>query len=232
MNMELGYTGLLIAFDLDDTLFSEIEFVKSGYKAVAKMSLSYLKEPVSADFLFKKMLECYHSGNNAFDWLASQINSETEPFISKCVDTYRYHTPKITLQSGVMRILETFRRAGVRMALITDGRSRTQRLKLSALGIEHFFPPDNILISEEYGSDKTSIYPWQTLVRKYPNARKFIYVGDNPAKDFTMPDKLGWLTIGVRDAGENIHSQSSTSDTNNNPQIWINNISELLHVLT
>jgi putative hydrolase of the HAD superfamily len=39
----------------------------------------------------------------------------------------------------------------------------------------------------------------------HPAAARFLYVGDNPDKDFLAPNRLGWTTVMVRDE-RNLHS--------------------------
>jgi putative hydrolase of the HAD superfamily len=91
------------------------------------------------------------------------------------------------------------------MAVITDGRSITQRNKIRALKIEELF--SDLLISEEFGTAKPDERNYRYFENKYPN-RQFYYFGDNTSKDFIVPQKLGWTSICVKDAGRNIHKQN------------------------
>ncbi len=60
-------------------------------------------------------------------------------------------------------------------------------------------------------------------------AAEYVYVGDNPKKDFIAPNSLGWLTIGLRDDGRNIHKQDlSNLDPEQLPSLWIESLEELL----
>ncbi|MCM1320195.1 MAG: HAD-IA family hydrolase [Muribaculaceae bacterium] len=237
METELDYIGSVVAFDLDDTLYSELEFVKSGFRTVADMAHPLVASREAHPYadavtLYEEMWQVYKSGRNAFDFLSTYVNDDKELFISRCVELYRKHIPSISLYEGVEDFLQHLADLGVRMAIITDGRSVTQRNKLAALGIEKFFAPNNIFISDEVGNDKLSIESWQALVRRYPNSCRFVYVGDNPAKDFRIPNILGWTTIGLRDRGENIHSQSAAATKLDVPQFWVDNFSELLRLLS
>lgn len=231
---ELAYVGCVVAFDLDDTLFSELDFLKSGYRAVAAFVQPLLADSSlrTGDDIYSAMLSAYKSGVNAFSLLAGQATVDSSEFINRCVETYRYHTPQIAPYDGVIDMLGQLSGKGIRLAIITDGRSRTQRNKIAALGLERFFPPENILISEEIGEEKTGIAPWQYLVHRYPNASRFVYVGDNPAKDFIMPRSLGWLTIGLRDSGSNIHQQTESLSARHEPALWADNIASLSRILT
>ena len=119
------------------------------------------------------------------------------------VKTYRLHMPDIRPREGIARLLEQVKRRDGVLGCITDGRSRTQRNKITALGLGHLF--DVVLISEETGHGKPDPFNFQELTRQV-EAREFWYIGDNLAKDFVSPNALGWRTIGVS-SDRNIHGR-------------------------
>ena len=96
------------------------------------------------------------------------------------------------------------------------------------MGLEFFF--DDILISEETGYSKPSEEPYRFFMEKYPEC-EYIYVGDNPAKDFLAPNKLGWMTVCLLDNGQNIHPQDFSLASEYLPQHRIKDITELLDIL-
>ena len=110
------------------------------------------------------------------------------------------------------------------MSLITDGRSITQRNKLRALGIESFFK--NIVISEEVNSEKPSEYNFR-MVMYNKIAENYIYIADNPKKDFITPNKLGWTSICLLDRGHNVHEQVFTNFIEYNPHFIIKSFNEI-----
>ena len=239
-NSDIAYMGAVIGFDLDDTLYKEVDFLRSGYRAVARLvtesQLADAGHSVDPEDLIGEMVQVWRDGGNAFDMLADRFypadrysGEDREAFIRKAIETYRFHAPEIQLLPGVREMLEALKARGVRLVLITDGRSRSQRNKIRALDLDQFFAPEDILISEETGAEKRAIKPWQSVVRRYPNAAKFVYVGDNPAKDFTMPRRLGWVTLGVRDDGRNIHPQDISEGCG--PDRWLDSIQELTDIL-
>lgn len=231
MESELAYTGEVVVFDLDDTLYKEADYLKSGFRAVAHLASSLTGE--DADTLYADMMAERLDGGNAFDMLAGRYFGPDSGFVRQAVGTYRYHKPQIAPSPGADELLRCLATQGTRLAIITDGRSVTQRNKIEALGISRHFPPANILISEETGAEKSALTPWQTVVRTYPNASRFIYVGDNPAKDFRMPRLLGWFTVGLRDTdGVNIHPQEHVPSAAHAPHVWIDRLTELSPILT
>ena len=115
---------------------------------------------------------------------------------------------------------------GITLGLITDGRSISQRNKIKALGLDRWFDNENIIISEETQSEKIEEPNFRHFVKKYRGA-EFTYVGDNPKKDFIVPNRLGWKTVMLKDDGRNIHKQEAVP-AENLPQITITGIDELL----
>ena len=95
-----------------------------------------------------------------------------------------------------------------------------------ALGLARWFSPDDILISEEFGHSKPSMECYQYFLDRYPDT-EFVVIGDNPAKDFITPNKLGWTTICLCSNGQNIHDQNLEVEKNYLPKHSINNLSEI-----
>ena len=120
---------LVVCFDLDDTLYKEINFVKSAYGEIA--------ERVGHPEAIQQMLDWYHEGKNAFAELINTYGLNIT--IGECLQIYRNHYPNISLDAGVKEFLEELKGYGAKLGLITDGRSISQRNKIKALGLEGFF---------------------------------------------------------------------------------------------
>jgi putative hydrolase of the HAD superfamily len=183
-------------FDLDDTLYSELTFLQSAYREIAKML-----DAANTESLFAEMLQRYRHGGNVFKWLVEKHPNVTVEFL---LNVYRHHVPMISFYDGVEDFLLTLRKLNIPIGLITDGRSVTQRNKLKALGAEQLFA--EIIISEEFGCEKPDPRVFRFFNDKYPG-KHFYYFADNPTKDFAVPASLGWTTVCLRDAGFNIHRQ-------------------------
>lgn len=226
------YIVMMVIFDLDDTLYKEADYVESGCKAVAEdvgrrcgtvatadshvMNTSAENPKFSADYLLN-IIHSKDSVAKGFDALVDIVGSEypaarlTVPDILK---VYRTHIPDIHLDKSVEDVLRLFAERGIKMGMITDGRIQTQRLKIHALGLDKYIPEQNILISEATGADKHFSLPFDIMMRRNPGESRFVYVGDNPEKDFLWPNRLGWLTVMLLDTdGRNIHPQRIPADS-------------------
>lgn len=211
----------VIVFDLDDTLFSEVDYQLSGYKAIQSKIQDIYGEDVS--FILQGQ-------NKRADVLGDVCKELALPDSVKesLLWLYRLHFPDIKLDSDIKLLLDWLEENTMAIAILTDGRSITQRLKLMALGLERF----EAYVSEEWQESKPSLKRFNAIKDKYPKAKRFLYVGDNLKKDFIAPNALNWLTVGVRDQGRNIHSQSINVDSPTClPKVWINNLSELNQIL-
>lgn len=183
-----------LVLDLDDTLYAEIGYLQSAYDFIAN------KLSPQPNILSKKMLEQYHACENVFENLSRVYQLDMEELL----DWYRFHKPDITLFQDVAETLNHFA-TEYKYAVITDGRSKTQRNKLQALGLTDLL--SSIVISEEIGSEKPSLANYEKVMHDL-QCEQYIYVGDNLKKDFVTAKLLGWITICLKDQGQNIHNQN------------------------
>lgn len=54
------------------------------------------------------------------------------------------------------------------------------------------------------GYFKPSPYSFFDIMTKEPG-KNYVYIADNSQKDFLSPNKLGWLSIGIKNAEHRIH---------------------------
>ena len=186
----------VFCFDLDDTLYKERDYLRSGFSHIAQQFDGH--QWLS---LLQKMLGWY---DNHCDVFASLLAEFPDSGYSKehCLNWYRFHIPDIKLDEATKKFLFSLKAYQVKTALITDGRSITQRNKLKALGLATYF--DELVISEEIGSEKPSEKNFKIIEEKFGEG-DYIYFGDNYKKDFVMPNKLGWLTVAISGDKCNIH---------------------------
>lgn len=182
-----------VIFDLDDTLYSEKEYVKSGYKQIAIV----LPDVENAA---EKLWSLFEEKKPAIDELLKQENIESENVKQKCLQTYRHQIPDIQLYEGIVEMLTDFRNKGLKLGIITDGRPEGQRSKLKVLGLENMV--DCIIVTDELGGveyRKPNSMAFELMKEKLDvEFDKMCYVGDNTSKDFIAPEKLGMRSIWFR----------------------------------
>lgn len=201
----------VICFDLDDTLYKEIDYLKSAYREIAEYAAGQCtgcsdSVNILAIKAYDRMLDAYREGQNTFEELNKFLGLKLP--ISDYLYIYRNHKPKIVLSEDVVQTLDELQAEGVRIGLITDGRSVQQRNKIEALGLSRWIDEKDMVISEEFGSEKPALANYEFFMKRYPECHDFIYVGDNLMKDFIAPNTLGWQTVCLKDDGRNIHRQN------------------------
>ena len=134
-----------LVFDLDDTLYKEIDFLKSAYREIAM----HINLPDWRG-TYAQMFAWYRENKNVFCQLETKYNADQAELLS----LYRNHFPDITLQAETLLLLNEIKVKGAPITLLTDGRSKTQRNKIKALKLENWM--DKFFISEELGSEKPS----------------------------------------------------------------------------
>lgn len=211
----------VIVFDLDDTLYKEVDYLKSAYRKIA----DFVEKESSGHDVYDKMIAWWEAGKNVFENLISCCHLNVT--VDDLLDMYRKHQPQICLDETTRRLLNQLCQT-CQLGIISDGRSITQRNKIKAMSLEFYF--DNILISEETGYSKPSEEPYRFFMKQYPEC-EYMYVGDNPAKDFLAPNKLEWMTVCLLDNGRNIHPQDFSLTTEYLPQRKIKDITELLELI-
>lgn len=188
-----------VAFDLDDTLYDEVEYCKSGFAAVAKF-LANLPEMPSAERISDAFWKQFAAGNRTrtFNAGLDQLGIRyDDKLIEKLVKVYRSHRPKITLPQDSRDALGQLSGKWT-LALLTDGFLPAQQLKVQALGLERYFKC--IIYTEQLGRQfwKPSPAGFEKLMETLNTKPENIaYVADNLIKDFIAPNKLGFSTIQI-----------------------------------
>jgi putative hydrolase of the HAD superfamily len=208
----------VVVFDLDDTLYKEIDFYKSGIKNV----LQHLELNLNVAISYEVKKQAFMS-SNFLDYLCKACNL-SDDIKRDLLNVYRLHIPNISLDEEIAGVISRTEKYSKNLIILTDGRSITQRNKIKSLGLEHC----ELYISEEFQSEKPDLKRFQLIEKKYPNCIYF-YIGDNVKKDFIAPNSLDWVTIGLRDNGKNIHKNGIKNFPKINcPTFWVNSLSELI----
>ena len=210
----------VIVFDLDDTLYPEREYIQSGICYVIRFvqdlynkttylpSLNIEDLAASNDFI-QKIIEAYklpETVKESLLWI------------------YRVHKPSIKIKPQVSKLIASLTASCKAVIILTDGRSVTQRLKIESLGLSHL----PAYISEEYFLEKPSPDRFLKIMNEF-NCKNYVYVADNPQKDFLAPNSLAWMTIGLKGHQNNIYSQNLDKLPKEYwPNIWIDSLSDLL----
>lgn len=195
-----------VIFDLDNTLYPEIEYVKSGFRYVA----SYLssKYGFNEKNIYLKIMNIFEKKGRGsiFDILLKELGLYSEENVHLLVYLYRSHIPKIELYDDTLFVIDNLRKSNIQIGIITDGRASVQKNKIMALNLEQYV--DTIIYTDKLGFEhwKPSIIPYKIaleLLNSSPN--EAVYVGDDPYKDFSGPKYIGMKTIQIKKDTEEIY---------------------------
>ena len=188
-----------VIFDLDDTLYDEVDYCKSGFKAVAEF-LANLPQAPPDERIFNCLWKQFTAGNRTktFNTALDELGiAYDDSRIAELIKVYRDHVPKITLPAESRNVLRQLSEKFT-LALLTDGFLPAQKLKVQALRIKKYFKC--IIYTEQLGRQfwKPSPAGFEKLMHDL-NAvpQNIVYVADNEKKDFIAPNKLGFTTIQI-----------------------------------
>lgn len=172
-----------VIFDLDDTLYSEKQYIRSGYQKIGE----FLGKEDATD----KLWEFFEDGKSAIDAYLTEIGEENKK--AECLRVYREQMPDITLYDGVTELIKELKNRGIKVGIITDGRPVGQRNKVKALGLDELI--EDIIITDELGGiqfRKPNDISFRIMQNRWRLPfEQIVYVGDNPNKDFQAPKQLG-----------------------------------------
>jgi|688.fasta_scaffold630259_1 putative hydrolase of the HAD superfamily len=181
----------LVIIDLDDTIYSEYDFVQSGFRHVAENISVFVNYSVT--FLVRKMNDFYiHDRKTVFNQLINSLKIEDHITLEKCIELYKFHSPTIKPYEDFYEFCKVLEKLNISLVLLTDGDVIQQKNKVLSLGIEKFFK--KIYFSDSYGIDyrKPNVKIYLEILNDHRlNVNEILAIGDNPTKDFLCIKTLG-----------------------------------------
>jgi putative hydrolase of the HAD superfamily len=188
----------LVAFDLDDTLYVEMDFVKSGFRAVAA-ALSD-RTDIDGEDLYRDLCDVLNRDGRGkvFDTVLDRHSLQgTTP--GELVSIYRNHEPALELPTDSRKVLVRLRNRGHALAIVTDGDPGVQRAKVRALGLEELVDMAIYTWDEGPEAGKPSPKGFERLLGATGSKPgDLMYVADDPRKDFLAARRAGGSSIRVR----------------------------------
>jgi putative hydrolase of the HAD superfamily len=185
---------MVIIFDLDDTLYEEMRYVKSGFNSVAS-HLSYLFK-IKKKTIYNRLLKILKENGRGkvFNIICSYYKFRKKNLVKNLINIYRSHKPLIKLKKEAIKMLEYY--SGYNKYIITDGNYLVQKKKVKYLRLSNYFK--KIFYTNFYGVkyNKPSLFCFNKI-KKLENCdwSDLVYVGDNPYKDFINCNKKKILTV-------------------------------------
>ena len=186
----------VLVFDLDDTLYPELNYVHSGFRAVAAFLSPLLDVPAETLAVGMIAEEAVLGRGQVFDNVLRQHGRWSKALVAACLRAYRQHQPTLTLFPDAERCLARF--AEWPLYLVTDGHKEVQARKVAALPLAGRMR--HAYLTNRYGRHRAKPNPhvFDLICRREDvGAAEVIYVGDNVRKDFVGIKPLGFRTVRI-----------------------------------
>ena len=209
----------LILFDLDDTLMAFDIVAEEAWNVTIDLFVETENIKIEKNFLLEKI-------NRARKWYWSDaerhrigrkniINARREIVhlalkdyldidtnkLNQLADNYSQTHEKLWyLFEGAEDTLEYLKKKDIKLGLMTNGTSESQRNKINRFNLEKYF--DYIFIESEVGYGKPDLRMYQYMLNetKIENS-KITMVGDNLVWDIEPPKNIGIYTIWINTKG-------------------------------
>jgi len=186
-----------VVFDLDDTLYLERDYVRSGFCAVGRHLSGRQGLQGFASVAWRE----FGAGRRGdiFDRVLAVLGRHPdEGLVRELVEVYRNHQPAIVLEPDALDFLDALSET-IKLALVTDGPLASQRAKVSALQLDRWIPTRVFTAELGEGLGKPHPRAFESVQdRTGCRGDSCVYVADNPEKDFQGPRSLGWRTFRCR----------------------------------
>lgn len=181
--------------DLDDTLYAEVDYVDSGYRAIAPLiaganGLDAAQVLALLRYEFRK-----YGRTGAFDRLYKALKI-TAPAVPDLVAAYRTHAPDIAFYPDADEALARLTTIAP-VAIVTDGDGGMQRAKVKALGLESRVNAVVYCWDHHAPKPATQGYLHAASLLGVDPAHAVV-VGDDPFHDMIAARALGAEAIRVR----------------------------------
>jgi putative hydrolase of the HAD superfamily len=188
---------MVLVFDLDETLYDELTYVLSGFKAVASFVEDEFNFPKVKTYGFMVTDLKKKGRGKTFDNLLKVVGKYSIANVRMLVSVYRHHHPKLNLYEDAKFIFKKYK--DIPKYVVTDGNKIVQKRKSEALNLKRFV--NKIFITHNYGLDKAkpSTYCFGKISElENVEKKEILYIGDNPLKDFINAKKEGFKTIRIK----------------------------------
>jgi len=195
-----------LLFDLDDTLYAERQFVRSGFCVVAaevEARFGVARREAQAT-----LVGALRRGNRSRA-LQELCERHLLPvgIVPDLVDAIRAHTPSLRLPDSTVEVLRAARGAGWRLGVVTNGFPAIQARKIEALGLRDFV--DTVVFAHECGAGlgkpERAGFDAALAALGMP-ADLAVFVGDDPRCDVLGARRAGmrtvWMRRGARSTGQ------------------------------
>lgn len=196
-----------VVFDLDHTLFDRYATLRTVLPEMYKR----MRESIPSDFSLEDFIERFINVEkqhiyNGWTYTAQQIieqgvfiNGTKYQDVIECLYTYCW--PQVAVKFPFTEpMLVKLREMGLKIGILTNGESYTQRDKIRLLNIEPFV--DEIVICSDIGTQKPDLKAFEVISERIGiEPQNLLFVGDNPLNDVEGSRNAGYIPVWVKTIG-------------------------------
>jgi putative hydrolase of the HAD superfamily len=220
----------LILFDLDDTLMAFDLVSEKAWDKAVELFMRENNINIAKDILLKKLHETrkwYWSDSERHKAGRKNIINARRDIVKLALKEYDIKDGELTeladnyttiheslwyLFDGVENTLQEIKKLNIKLGIMTNGTSESQRGKLKRFNIDTYF--DYVFIEGEVGYGKPDIKIYEYMLQETGvKGNKIMMVGDNLIWDIEPPQKLGIYTVWINTKGVVLTDYNIRPDT-------------------
>ncbi|MCS7232352.1 MAG: HAD family hydrolase, partial [Elusimicrobiota bacterium] len=183
-------------FDLDNTLYSESEYLYLIIKKFAEITKKEIPRSINSQFIEERL---DRRKNDVLSNLYLTVYGEIPMKWEHELLFYLYKTlqakNQIQLYHGCEEVLKFCSILGDNI-MLTNGHREVQLNKIRCLGLEKYF--NDIIILDNINFQKSNIEVWNQLIKKNVSHEDIFMIGDDPVNDIAPAKLLGIKTIRLK----------------------------------
>lgn len=185
-----------IGFDLDGTLYKEVNFIEQVYREIVhQLNLPAKESLLIFSFMLRRWLEKGSSYPCIFKETQDTFLEANFDFVNYALSIYRSFLPKLTLEPVIRKILQKMKDDGKSLFLVTDGNEKLQQNKIDALSIRDLF---SLIIITGSSPKPDSSHGEKILEALGCEPREVLFIGDRDI-DRSFAVNCGFYFISVQD---------------------------------
>lgn len=192
-----------VLFDFDHTLYDREKTILGTAPELYRRLAEYVKPEVTAEQFSKALLAAEMSENGYYGAGYQGVCNELDRmgiFAVKptkdqyCAEFYPCMSEHISMYEDSYQVLRRLKEMGYKVALVTNGSCKAQRMKLSYTDVPQYM--DEIIISEEVGEQKPHPKPFLAMCDRLGiRTDEALYVGDNVISDICGARGAGLIPV-------------------------------------
>ena len=178
-------------FDIDDTLYNQYEPFRRAFEysfgdrfKALNVERIFIDSRARSDEVFDMVSRGEIDKEEMYAYRIGKAFEDNGAYLSKsdCLafqDNYETFQGKICLSEQIQNLLTYLSKQGVFLGIISNGPERHQWFKIKTLGLEKWFPKENIFISGKIGLTKPHREIFQFVEKRtHSQSDECLYVGD------------------------------------------------------